>query len=276
MIVTAVPRSAPPATRRDRARALLAATLALSLLPAPLPGGVVAAGTAPRPGVTVSTGIDGPGAAQVFRMNLGERRDFVAQANFVQCVGASVQMMLNVMRPGADRSAATQARLQRLARGWSGPRPDGTSRKGAGIRGWEASLEIRGGGPYRIVGKKTLQEALRAAALAIRTYHRPVGLLVWRGRHAWVMTGFEATADPASGRPFTVTRAYILDPLYPHGSAAWGPSPRPGAAVDVSVIGRQFVRRRTGGPWNALPGMARLAGKYVLLVPSGPDPTRLA
>jgi hypothetical protein len=37
-------------------------------------------------------------------------------------------------------------------------------------------------------------------------------------------------------------------------------------------VGEQFVRRRSlvsGSPWNRLPGMARLAGKYVLVVPSG-------
>lgn len=250
MTATAVPRSAAPPGIRRRARVLLAAALAVTLLPGLLPGNALAA----RP----------------FRMNLADRTDFVAQANFVQCVGASVQMMLNIMQPGADRSATTQGQLQDLARAWSGPRPDGTTRQGASIRGWAAGLVIRGGGPYRVVGTDTLQEALRVAARAIRTHHRPVGLLVWRGRHAWVMSGFEATADPALGGPFTVTKVFVLDPLYPHGSKAWGPSPKPGSAVGVAAVARQFVRRRAGGPWNSLPGTARLAGKFVLVVPSGP------
>ncbi len=206
-----------------------------------------------------------------FRLNLAQPNDFVAQANFVQCVGASVQMMLNIERPGADRTSRTQRRLQTLARARSGPAPDGFARQGAGIRGWAAALSIEGGGPYRIVGADSLAEAMRIAATAIRTWNRPVGLLVWRGRHAWVMSGFVATADPLATADFRVTRAYILDPLYPTGSSIWGPSPRPGAAIPVATVGRQFVRRRTGGPWSSLPGMAQLAGKYALVVPSGPE-----
>jgi hypothetical protein len=86
------------------------------------------------------------------------------------------------------------------------------------------------------------------------------------------MSGFEATRDPVDGA-FRVTRAYILDPLYPYGSKQWGPSPRPGTAIPVATVGEQFVPRRSlasGSPWNRLPGAARLAGKYVLVVPAGP------
>ena len=43
-------------------------------------------------------------------------------------------MMLNMVEPGRDRSAATQRRLQRLARAWSGPRPDGIERQGASVQ----------------------------------------------------------------------------------------------------------------------------------------------
>lgn len=219
-----------------------------------------------RPAAPASTIAD----ARPYSLNLATPRDFVAQTNFVQCVGASVQMMLNIVEPGVDRSAATQLELQQLARAWSGPRPDGRVREGASVAGWTASLMIRRAGTYRIVAADTLGDALRIAAEAIWTYHRPVGLLVWRGRHAWVMSGFETATDPALTGDFTVSKAYILDPLYPYGSSAWGPSPRPGSAISVATVGRQFVARRTGGPWNALPGNRRLAGKYVLVVPFGP------
>ena len=85
------------------------------------------------------------------------------------------------------------------------------------------------------------------------------------------MSGFEATADPLLAEKFKVTKAYILDPLYPHGSKAWGASPKPGTAISVATVGRQFVRRnRTGSSaWSRLPGSQRLANKWVLLVPTG-------
>jgi hypothetical protein len=136
------------------------------------------------------------------------------------------------------------------------------------VRGWAAALVTQRAGGYRVVGVDSLKEALRTAAVAIRTYRRPVGLLVWRGRHAWVMSGFVATADPVRSADFEVTQVYVLDPLYPHGSATWGPSPRPGSAISVAAVGRQFKPRRSRGPWAALPGSRWLAGKYVLVVPT--------
>ena len=39
----------------------------------------------------------------------------------------------------------------------------------------------------------------------IRLTNRPVGLMTWRGAHSWVMSGFNATADPAVTDKFTVT-----------------------------------------------------------------------
>lgn len=200
-----------------------------------------------------------PGA---FRMDLGARGDYVAQTNLVQCVGASMQMMINMMRDGADRSAATQLRLQRLARSWSGPRRDGRQRQGASVRGWAAGLNLVGAGPYAVVGSDTIQEALLKAARAMRKTGKPVGLLVWRGRHAWVMSGFRATRDPLRG-PAKVTAAIVEDPLYPHGgSSVWGRAPAPGSTLSVAQLGRQFVPRRRGSTFNRW-----LSGKYVIVMP---------
>jgi hypothetical protein len=220
----------------------------------------------------VTAGASAPSAARPFRVNLARDGDYVRQANFVQCVGASVQMMLNITRPGADHSRRTQRRLQALARSQSGPRPDGRERQGAGVFGWATALSRKGAGPYAVIGASSLQGAMRIAARAIVEQGRPVGLLVWQGRHAWVMSGFEATGDPRDGA-FRVTRAHILDPLHPFGSRQWGPSPTPGTAISVAEVGRQFVARRRHSEWNALPGMAELAGKWVLVVPvDGPTP----
>jgi hypothetical protein len=196
-----------------------------------------------------------------FHLDLARRSDYVAQTNLVQCVGASMQMMLNIMSSRNDRSAATQLRLQKLAREWSGPSRTGRIRQGASVRGWAKGLTMVGGGPYQVVGANSIDDALLTAARAMRTTGRPVGLLVWRGRHAWVMSGFRATRDPM--RPGAkVTQAIVEDPLYPYGgSSAWGRSPRPGQALSVSELGRQFVRRRQSvlNP--------TLSNKYVIVMP---------
>jgi hypothetical protein len=109
-----------PSRRRLAARALAGALAALIVL-----GLVAAAGLAaePAPGPAAAGLLPPPApilgledAAKPYRIDLASRSDFVKQTNFVQCVGASVQMMLNILRPGADRTAATQRRLQQLAR----------------------------------------------------------------------------------------------------------------------------------------------------------------
>jgi len=206
-------------------------------------------------------------AAKPYKLDLGTRSDYVGQTNLVQCVGASMQMMLNMIEPGVDRSATTQLRLQNLARKWSPPRLDGGIRKGASVIGWATGLSLQGAGPYKVVGVDSLDEAMLVAARAMRRTGRPVGLLVWRGRHAWVMSGFHATGDPliAGSR---VTEALIEDPLHPYGgSSTWGPSPSPGEALTVKEVGRQFVRRRSGFSIWSTPD---LGGKYVLVLPYEP------
>jgi hypothetical protein len=100
---------------------------------------------------------------------------------------------------------------------------------------------------------------------------RPVGLLMWRGRHAWVMSGFKATADPLKTDKFRVTAAIVEDPLYPHGSSVWGPSPKPGEALTPAELGKQFVPRRSNSRWALVDPRSRLlAGQYVLVLPFAP------
>jgi hypothetical protein len=232
-------------------------------------GGSAAAPTADGPATPVTSV-----ATRPFRIDLADGNDFVAQTNYVQCVGASMQMMVNIMG-GNDRSGRTQTRLQVLARSLSGPTRAGFERKGASVAGWTSGLNQLGAGPYRLAGVDTLDEALRLAARSIRATGKPVGLLVWAGRHAWVMSGFEATADPRATDHFRVTRAIVLDPLHPHGSTRWGPSPRPRAGLTPAVLGRQFVPRRRGTWAGAATGvmgqsLAWLAGKYVIVIPYTP------
>jgi hypothetical protein len=251
-------REAMLATRSVRRPAVLTASIGLSIAV------LVSMSVAPALAAPSTTTAPAPTAAAststAYRMDLGRRSDFVAQTNLVQCVGASMQMMLNMMDVVHDRTAATQLRLQRVARANSGPRPDGRERRGASVFGWAAGLELFGGGRYMVIGSTTIAGALLEAAKAIRLTDRPVGLLMWRGRHAWVMSGFRATKDPLLPGA-RVTSVIVEDPLYPRDSRTWGPSPAPGARLTVAALAKQFVPRRlsTRAPW--------LSGMYVVVIP---------
>lgn len=183
---------------------------------------------------------EGP-ARKAFAMNLAARADFVAQYTFEWCVGASLQMALN-MSTDEDRTTKTdQQRLWEMARDRSFS-PFG----GANPRGWTAALNDLGIGPYQLVSLPTFDEAIATAAAAIRETKRPVGLVMWRGRHAWVMSGFEADADPRYFDDFAVRRVRVHDPLYPHGSSVWGKSPRPNSLVTLETLAKQYLIRDSG------------------------------
>jgi hypothetical protein len=173
-------------------------------------------------------------------MNLYRRGDYVARYTLEWCVGASLQMALN-MTGANDSSRALQQRLWEMAQARSSS-PFG----GANPRGWTAALNDLGIGPYELVSIPDYAEALRVAAAALRETKRPVGLVMWRGRHAWVMSGFESIGDPAVHHDATVTGIRVLDPLYPRDSRTWGASPAPNALLTPATLAKQFVIRDRG------------------------------
>jgi hypothetical protein len=201
-------------------------------------------------------------------MNLYRPGDFVSQTNLVQCVGASMQMMLNMMRPTNDRTAERQLELQQLARHYSPRRNDAMNavgqvrqRRGASSRGWAFGLTRLGYGRYQLTSAATLVEAVDWAAVAMRRTGKPVGLLVWRGAHAWVMSGFQATADPLAPGGARITHVYVQDPLYPRTSSVWGASPAPNSRLSLTQLASEFV------PWRPT-STNPMAGRFVVVIPS--------
>jgi hypothetical protein len=235
---------------------LLAIGLALSALAAP---GVAAA----EPDQLAA-----PAApAAPFRLNFYQPGDFVSQTNLVQCVGASMQMMLNMMRPENDTTAEYQLKLQQLARKWSPRRFPGTEpsqpqrpRRGASSRGWATGLNLLGYGNYIVTSERTLEEAVHRAALGMRQTGQPAGLLVWQGAHAWVLNGFEATGDLLTDPTARVTHVFVLDPLYPRTSSVWGPSPEPNGKLSLQALAGDFVPWRPGRP-------SPNSGRFVIVLP---------
>jgi hypothetical protein len=240
---------------------------AASVIPTTAPGDVggeatpAAATTRPRapapPTAAPSAALPTP-QPEPFSLDLFREGDFVGQYTFEWCVGASVQMTLNILGPEDDRTRATQQRLWERARDLSHS-PFG----GANPVGWVPLLNELGIGDWRLVSVPTLDEAVREAARAIRATERPVNLVMWRGRHAWVMSGFTSLGDPATTDDFEVTGVYVLDPLHPNGSSVWGPSPKPNSLLTPEELGEQFVARTRGRiDLGVPPG-------YLLILPVG-------
>ena len=137
-------------------------------------------------------------------MDLYDRGDHVAQKDRSWCVGASMQMMANIIGRGRpDRTRGTQRELYDLRAvgeplGRAPPRRV-DDRLGRG-------LTQLGYGPYGELSATGKAQALRIAARQMRYTGKPVGLPVRRGpAHAWVMSGFRATGDPAYTDDFEVT-----------------------------------------------------------------------
>jgi hypothetical protein len=212
----------------------------------------------PAPSTTAPSAAPSSPRSDPFSLDLYRAGDFVGQYTFEWCVGASVQMTLNMLRPKNDRSKATQERLWERARDLSD-----SVFGGANPNGWVPLLNELGIGDWQLVSAPTLDEAVRDAAKAIRATKRPVNLVMWRGRHAWVMSGFTSLGDPAATDDFEVTGVNVLDPLHPHGSSVWGSSPRPNSLLTPAELGEQFVPRTSGRiDLGVAPG-------YLLILPVG-------
>jgi hypothetical protein len=159
----------------------------------------------------------------------------------------------------AEHSKATQKGLYRMARQLSTRTLVG---KGAEPIGWARGLEQLGHGGFEVGVHPTRRAAVQAAAKAIRLTGRPAGLLVWRGAHSWVMSGFHATADPAVTDDFTVTDVYIEDVWYPYVSSIWGRSRPPDALVPFGELKEDYLKWRR--PTRRYPGMD---GQFVTILP---------
>jgi hypothetical protein len=187
---------------------------------------------------------------------------FASEAKDTWCAAAAVQIALNVNgNPGRiDTSRARQAdiRVLQVARTTRRDSRNG----GAGPLGMVASLEELGRVDYELRIFRTRADALREAAEAIGETGHAAILLAWRGAHAWVMTGYRATADPTVFGDARVTGAYILDPWYPRVSSTWGRSDRPGVFQDAAEMRRNFLPWRR--PEGRYPGRD---GRFLVLVP---------
>jgi hypothetical protein len=169
-----------------------------------------------------------------------------------------MQTSMNIMDVGADASEATQARLWSYARSLVPDREGG-----AEPEAWAAGLTKLGYGGYKVSILPTLKAAIHLAAKQVRLTNRPAGLMVWKGVHAWVVSGFTSNVDPAASDKFMVIAVRIEDVWYPRISSIWGRSNPPDTLVPVGKLPEDFR------PWHLLydgPHPDK-DGRFVIVIP---------
>lgn len=258
--------SAPPSpTAPAVAAPTAAASLPAAATPTPVGSPVATSPTqtvpptaAPQP--TPSAGPTAPPRA-AYELNLYREGAFVSQLTDYFCLPAAMQTMINIMSDGQpDTTFETQDRLHTLARTFLIEPYSG--KKGAQPEGWAEGLNAEGYGRFVIAVRPTRLEAIRLAAYQLRATGKPVGLLAWRGAHAWVVSGFKADADPLLFDDFTVTHLWIEDVWWPRVSSIWGESTTPNTLYRVEDMNVDFLRYNR--PRHDYPDKD---GQFVMVVP---------
>ncbi len=196
------------------------------------------------------------GTPGIFVMDLYREGDFVSESTDKWCIAAAMQTSMNMMSVSPDTSRDTQAKLFDLAVSIAGLQGGGTDPDG-----WAGGLSSLGYGRYSVGANVSMVAALHTVAKQIRITERPAGLVVWRGWHSWVVSGFTATADPALTDKFTVLSLRIEDVWYPRVSHLWPKSRAPDADVAVSALAPDYKPWLQSGTW---PGRD---GRYVYVIP---------
>jgi putative peptidoglycan lipid II flippase len=207
------------------------------------------------------------GAAYGFAMDLYQaaradrEADFVGEFKDTWCVPAAMQTSMNIMSAKPDTTRDTQAKLFDLAVSIAGSSSGGTD-----PTGWAEGLAVLGYGHFKVDSTSTINEAIRIVAKQIRVTQRPAGLIVWRGWHSWVVSGFTATADPAVTDAYSVISLRIEDVWYPRISSLWsrsrnGASRPPDSDVLVGQLPEDYL------PWSQGRSYPDRDGRFVFVIP---------
>jgi hypothetical protein len=248
----------PPADRATKPTVEVTPRPSTSPTPAPTQASLPPGATpAPTPTPVPRTPDD-------FSLALDPHAVFAHEIRKDWCAPAGVQMTLAALGK-ADTSEAFQRELVSRIREWETYADSHNYEWGPAAMA--DALAAYGAPGYEIHAYKSRGDAIRDAAVAIKTNGSPAILLAWRGAHTWVMTGYRADADPTIFPDAVMTGAYILDPWYPWKSSIWGQSDPPGTFQDDAEMRRNFL------PWKRPEGKyPDRDGKFIVLVPTLPAP----
>jgi hypothetical protein len=200
---------------------------------------------------------------------------FTTQKTWLWCTAADVQIIRNIVRRQHDHSTSGQERYY----DWMRARNHYVLPQSAGVdpQGWTAGLRHFVDDRYRLIASKSFSSALQSAVTNLRRTNLPVGVTVSHGGHAWVLTGFTATADPLTTTSFTVTSVRVVGPLFGLQSKNGYDMP-----PDTKLTTAEFKRFFT--PWTYDPMRMIWDGRYVSVQPipkkaaavASPSPTPAA
>ena len=220
--------------------------------------GLVAAPPIARPAVAAPAGLPAwDGGVNLYRKGV-----FTTQQSWLWCTAADVQIIRNIVEGDADHSTSGQRRYF----AWMRDQNKYSLPESAGVdpQGWTAGLRHFVDERYELVASSTFDIALRSAARNLRRSNLPVAVTVSNGGHGWVMTGFTATADPATTDSFRVTTVRVTGPLYGLQSKNGYDMP-PNTELTASQFKRFFT------PWHYAPKPMIWDGLYVSIQPTAPD-----
>ena len=178
------------------------------------------------------------------------------QATWTWCTAASVQIIRNILFDRSDHGSAQQRQYFDYMR--ASNRYQRPGHRGVDPQGFLAGLQHYADPRYTLVASPTFDAAVRSAVTRLRLTGAPVALLVARGRHAWVLTGFVATADPAVTSSFRVVSVRVVGPLYGRQSINGYDAP-PDTSLSYAALRRFLLPYRfrlATSPW---------AGRFVTI-----------
>jgi hypothetical protein len=189
---------------------------------------------------------------------------YAMQATWSWCTAATVEIMRNIVLGQPDHSAADQQRsfdYMHARDRYQMPAHEGVDPQGFGA-GLRQFVDPR----YVVVASTTYDAAVRSAVARLRITGLPVALVVDAGRHAWVLTGFTATADPALTNSFRVVSVRVVGPLYGRQSLHGYDMP-PDTRLSVEAFG-QFLL-----PYHFKFGPTPWDGRFVTFQPIARPPS---
>lgn len=214
---------------------------------------------------------------QAMNMNLVSDPNavFATQLTTEDCAVAATQMVLIILGLGNTSDAFQQEIKGRIGE-WESL--EDSLNGGWGPAAVAQALAAYGAPNYEIRAYASYRDALRDSAIAISTMDKPVVMFPWWGAHTWVMTGYQADADPTVFADATVTGAYIFDPWFPRFSSIWGQSDAPGNVETLAELERNWPAFQGPPGYESIgPGWTRPEGAYpsrdgrfVVLLPTTP------